>query len=453
MQDAAIILAAGHGTRLRSQMPKALHPLAGRPMLAHLVTTCEAAGFGRVLPVIPPDAPELAEVVAPHAAVTQRDRLGTAHAALQAMSAIGDGVGLCVVLYADNPLIRPETLQRLRAIHPPEGLAILAMRPADPGAYGRIVVDQNDFVERIVEFADATADQRKITLCNVGAFLARSSDMNRWLQAVQNSNAQGEYYLTDIVQIARSEGRIVRYVEAPEEECLGINSRHELARAESVLQNRLRAAAMAAGVTLIAPETVFLSCDTKLDPDVTVHPHVVFGPAVAVASGAQIRSFSHLEGCIIEREAIVGPFARIRPGTIVRASAHVGNFVELKNVSLGPGAKVNHLTYLGDATVGARTNVGAGTITCNYDGFLKHRTEIGDDAFIGSNVALVAPITVGAGAIIGAGSTVARDIPDGAIAVARGEQVVKESAAERFRERRRRARLAQPGLPRGKEGS
>lgn len=412
-------------------------------MLSHLVATCEAAGFTRVVVVIGPDMAGLAAAAAPHAVVTQQDRLGTAHATLQAMPSLGDEIGLCLVLYADNPLLRADTLHALRSVRPDGGLAMLAMRPCDPGAYGRVVLNSEGLVDRIVEFADATPEERKIPLCNVGAFLAARSDLFRWLGQVRNDNAKREYYLTDIVTAARSEGRQVGHAEAAETECLGVNSRSELARAEAALQNRLRDAAMREGTTLIAPETVFLSFDTRLAADVIVHPHVVFGPGVVVEEAAEIRSFSHLEGCKVGARAMVGPFARVRPGSVIGTGSHVGNFVELKNVALGAGAKANHLAYLGDASVGPSANIGAGTITCNYDGFNKHRTTIGDGAFVGSNTALVAPVTVGKGAIIGAGSIIVRDVPADAIAVARGEQVTHEAAATKFR-----ARRSQAGRPR-----
>lgn len=436
MTDAAIILAAGLGTRMRSRLPKALHALAGRPMLAHLVAACEAAGFARIVVVAGPDMPALAHVAAPHAIAVQHDRLGTAHAAQQALPLLADVSGACLVLYADNPLLRPETFASLRAVRPDGGLALLAMRPADPGAYGRVVLDAAGQVARIVEFADASADERSIRLCNVGAFLAARQDLARWLGQVRNDNAKGEYYLTDIVAAARAEGRAVRHAEAEEAECLGVNSRAELARAEAALQARLRGAAMVAGATLVAPETIFLAHDTRLAPDVIVHPHVVFGPGVVVEEGAEIRSFSHLEGCAVGPGAVVGPFARLRPGAVLGADSHVGNFVELKNTTLGDGAKANHLSYLGDAEIGARANIGAGTITCNYDGFAKHRTTIGAGAFIGSNTALVAPVTVGAGAIVGAGSTITRDVAEDSIAVARGAQAERQGAARVFRDRR-----------------
>jgi bifunctional UDP-N-acetylglucosamine pyrophosphorylase/glucosamine-1-phosphate N-acetyltransferase len=388
--------------------------------------------FGRVAVVIGPDMPELATIAAPHPVVIQTERLGTAHAALQAADWFGDGD--VVILYADNPLITPETLKHLvQERHRRDaGLALVAMRPPQPGAYGRVIL-RGGLVERIVEAADATDAERAETLCNAGVMCASGSDTARWLRAVRNDNAKGEYYLTDIVAIARAEGHRVVAIEAPFDEVRGVNSRAELAEAERAFQHRLRAAAMAGGATLVAPETVFLSADTRLEPDVTVAPHVVFGPGVVVEGGAEILSFSHLTQCRVGPGAIVGPFARLRPGADVRAGAHVGNFVELKATVLGEGAKANHLSYLGDAEIGAGTNVGAGTITCNYDGFAKHRTRIGKRAFIGSDAVLVAPLSIGDGAFIAAGSVITEDVQDDAMAFGRARQEEKPGRAAQFR--------------------
>jgi len=423
MTAAAIILAAGLGTRMRSTRPKVMHPLGGRPMIRHLLAAVEAS-FGRVVVVVGPDMPELEAAVAPHGVAVQRERLGTGHAALQAMPQLGGHDGDVAVLYGDNPLVTGATLGRLLAARADADLVLLGMRPADPGRYGRVVTAADGMVERIVEWADATEAERAIGLCNAGVVCAASADMARWLAAVRPDNAKGEYYLTDVVALARAEGRRVRALEAPESELRGINSRGELAAAEATLQARLRAAAMDAGVTMLAPDTVFLSHDTRFGPDVTLEPHIVFGPGVTIDEGAVIRAFSHLEGCVVKREAVIGPYARLRPGTVVEARAHVGNFVELKATTLGEGAKANHLAYLGDATIGAGANIGAGTITCNYDGVNKHRTEIGEGAFIGSDTALVAPVRVGARALVGAGSVITANVPDDALAIARGRQAV-----------------------------
>ncbi|GAC86846.1 bifunctional GlmU [N-acetylglucosamine-1-phosphate uridyltransferase/glucosamine-1-phosphate acetyltransferase] [Gluconobacter thailandicus F149-1 = NBRC 100600] len=417
----AIILAAGLGTRMKSRLPKALHRLGNRPMITHLIETAREV-FDDVVVVVGPDMPELERVVQPCKTVVQADRLGTAHATNMAKDLFGDGD--IAVLYADNPLITAETMRRLTAARQSgASLALLGMRPANPGRYGRIVEEQGR-VSRIVEFKDATEDERQITLCNAGVMCAGADDFRTWLAAVDNNNAQGEYYLTDVVAMAAVQGP-VQCVESPETELAGVNSRAELAQAEATLQARLRTAAMEAGVTLVSPETTFLSTDTVLEPDVVVEPNVFFGPGVTVRSGALIRAFSHLEGCTVGEGAMIGPYARLRPGTVCAADTHVGNFVELKNVDLGRGAKANHLTYLGDASVGAETNVGAGTVTCNYDGYFKHRTIIGERNFIGSDSILVAPVTIGDDALIAAGSTITEDVPAEGLAFGRARQVVK----------------------------
>jgi bifunctional UDP-N-acetylglucosamine pyrophosphorylase/glucosamine-1-phosphate N-acetyltransferase len=438
MTATAVILAAGLGTRMKSALPKALHPIAGRPMLRHLLASVEAV-FDRIVVVVGPEAPQLASIAAPHPVVVQQERLGTAHAALQAAAHFGEGE--VAVLYADNPLITQATLRRLleRRGRGDVALALLAMRPEDPGRYGR-VIGRDGFVERIVEWADATAQERAEGLCNAGVLCAPGSRMAAWLAAVGRDNAKGEYYLTDVVGLARAAGERVAAVEAPFAELRGINSRAELAAAEASVQQALRAAAMAAGATLTAPETVFFCADTCLAPDVTIGPHVVFGPNVVVEEGAEIVAFCHLTGCRIGPGAIVGPFARIRPGTEVGAGAHVGNFVELKATMLGEGAKANHLTYLGDADVGARTNVGAGTITCNYDGFAKYRTHIGKGAFVGSDAVLVAPVAIGDGAFIAAGSVITEDVAPDAMAFGRARQEAKPGRAAALRAARSKER-------------
>ena len=431
MTSTAIILAAGLGTRMKSALPKALHPIAGRPMLRHLLASCEAV-FDRIVVVVGPDMQAVAAAAAPHEVVVQHDRLGTAHAALQAAALFGDGE--VAVLYADNPLIRPDTLRTLRDRRSAgdAGLALLAMRPADPARYGRVVA-RDGIVDRIVEWRDASAAERNIGLCNAGVLCASATDMRRWLMAVDNANANGEYYLTDLVALARADGMNVVAVEAPEGELRGINSRAELAQAEATVQGWLRDSALDAGVTMTAPETVFLSADTIFEPDVSIAPNVVFGPGVVVRSGAIIRSFCHLEACEVGPGAIIGPFARLRPGTQVGADAHVGNFVELKATRLGAGAKANHLAYLGDSDIGAGTNIGAGSITCNYDGFDKYRTTIGANAFIGSDSVLVAPVTIGDGAFVTAGSVITRDVAADAMAFGRATQVDKPNRSAEFR--------------------
>ena len=420
----AVILAAGYGSRMCSAVPKALHPIAGRPMLAHLLESC-AAVFDHVVVVVGPGMDRLAAVAAPHAVVVQHDRLGTAHAALQAAPLFGDGE--IAVLYADNPLITPATLARLLQARVGADMALLAMRPPVPGRYGRVIV-QDGYVARIVEHADAGPEDRAVDLCNAGVFCGGADAMRTALSSIQPSPG-GEYYLTDLVPLM---GRTVA-VEAPYAELQGINTRAELAAAEAVVQHRLRHEAMAAGVTMTAPETVFLAHDTRLARDVSVGPHVVFGPGVIVAEGADIRAFSHLEGCSVGTRTVIGPYARLRPGTMLDDGAQVGNFVELKATHLGAGAKASHLSYLGDATVGIATNVGAGTITCNYDGIGKHRTSIGAGVFVGSAATLVAPLTIGDGAFVAAGSTITEDVAPDALAFGRARQISKPGSASRLR--------------------
>jgi bifunctional UDP-N-acetylglucosamine pyrophosphorylase/glucosamine-1-phosphate N-acetyltransferase len=424
MPSAAILLAAGLGTRMRSALPKALHPIAGRPMLQHLLAACEGV-FERIVVVIGPDMPALERAAAPHATVVQHERLGTAHAALQAAPLLADFAGDVAVLYADNPLIKAPTLAHLVEARRSAALALLGMRVARDNRYGRLLPHADGGIAGIVEWADASPAQRAIGLCNAGVVCAERGALFGWLARVRNDNAKGEYYLTDTVGLCREGGGRAVAVEAPESELRGINSRVELAEAEAEVQAALRRRAMESGATLLAPERVTFSWDTRLGQDVTLQPDVFFGPGVVVEDGVEIRAFSHLERCVVKRGAVIGPFARLRPGTEIGEGAHVGNFVELKEAVLGPGAKANHLSYLGDARIGARANIGAGTITCNYDGVAKHRTEIGEGAFIGSDTALVAPVRVGARALIGAGSVITEEVPDDALAIARGRQATK----------------------------
>ena len=430
MAATAIILAAGLGTRMKSALPKTLHRLAGRSMLRHLLASCEPV-FDHIVVVLGPDMDAVRTAASPHPCVIQHERLGTAHAARQAISHFGDGQ--VAVLYADNPLIRTATLRRLLDTSTPHGLSLLAFRPADPARYGRVITDSGGLVERIVEFADASPAERAVTLCNAGVLCAGAAQMRDWLEHVRNDNAKQEYYLTDVVALARAGGRPVSAVEASPEELAGINTRGELARAEAVVQSWLRDAAMDAGVTMVDPSSVFLSADTVLSPDVTIEPNVYFGPGVRVAANVTIRAFSHIEGADIGPGSIIGPFARLRPGTRLDDDVHVGNFVEIKASHLASGVKANHLSYIGDATVGTRTNIGAGTITCNYDGTNKHRTTIGANVFIGSDTALVAPVRVGDGAMIGAGSVITEDVEADALALARGRQVQKPGRAKAMR--------------------
>jgi bifunctional UDP-N-acetylglucosamine pyrophosphorylase/glucosamine-1-phosphate N-acetyltransferase len=430
MQATAIILAAGLGQRMKSSLPKTLHRLAGRSMLRHLLASCESV-FDRIVVVLGPDMDVVRREAEPHRCVIQQERLGTAHAALQAINYFG--AGQVAVLYADNPLIRPATMRRLLESHESRQLSLLAFRPADPALYGRVITGSDGMVSRIVEYEDASPAERSAGLCNAGVLCGASADMQRWLRAVRNDNAKAEYYLTDLVALARADGRSVLAVEAPADELAGINSRGELARAETVLQGWMREEAMEAGVTMIDPSSVFLSFDTLLSTDVTIEPNVFFGPGVTVASHALIRAFSHIEAADIGPGCIVGPFARLRPGAKLDQNVHVGNFVEIKASHLASGVKANHLSYIGDATVGTGTNIGAGTITCNYDGYHKHKTKIGAHVFVGSDVALVAPVSVGDGAFIAAGSVITEDVGADALALARARQVQRPGRATEMR--------------------
>ena len=441
---AAIVLAAGKGTRMRSDVPKVLHRVAGRPLLGHVLDGLAALAPERVVVVVGPDMEAVAALVRPHCTSLQPERLGTAHAVQAARAALEGFSGTVMVLAGDVPLVAPETLRRLleaRRDGSRPGLVALGFRSADP-AYGRLVQGRAGELLRIVEYKDASPAERALDLCNAGLYAADAARLFGWLDRVRPDNAQREYYLTDIVGLARADGVPVGLIETDAEEVTGVNSRADLARVELLMQRRLRAAAMAGGATLNDPDTVYLAADTVIGRDVTIEPNVVFGPGVVIGDGVTIRAFSHIEGAVIDGGAIVGPFARLRPGAAIGPDAHVGNFVEIKNAVLEAGAKANHLSYVGDARVGARANIGAGTITCNYDGFGKYRTEIGADAFIGSNTALVAPVTVGARAGVGAGSTITEDVPDDALAVARGAQTVRPGGERRRRAKRRAKEVA-----------
>ncbi|SDX42535.1 UDP-N-acetylglucosamine pyrophosphorylase /glucosamine-1-phosphate N-acetyltransferase [Albimonas donghaensis] len=446
---AAVILAAGAGTRMRSGLPKALHPVGSAPMLAHVMAAAEALSPARVVVVAGHGAAAVtaaARAIRPDVEIAlQQEQRGTAHAAAQAREALAGFEGDVFVLYADTPLVRPETLAAMAGARAQgAGLVALGFEAADPTGYGRLILEDGALT-RIVEEKEATEAERAVTFSNSGVICAESPAMWDWLAEVSDDNAKGEFYLTDLVAIARAHGRDAAAVACPEAETLGVNSRAQLAQAEAAFQARARAAALEAGVTLTAPDTVFFALDTRIAPDVTVGPNVVFGPGAVIETGAEIRAFSHIEGAHVGPGAIIGPFARLRPGAEIGADAHVGNFVELKNAVLGEGAKANHLTYLGDATIGAGANIGAGTITCNYDGFLKHRTEIGAGAFIGSNSALVAPVSVGAGATVGAGSVIVSDVPEAALAVARGAQDTRPGGGARLRDKLAAAKAAKQG--------
>ena len=438
-KTAAIVLAAGLGTRMESRLPKVLHPLAGRPMIGHLMETLAGMDLERIVVVVGDDMEAVAEAVAPHPTVVQKERLGTGHAVRTACEAVDGFDGTVLVLYADAPLISVETLTRMieaRRAAPRPAVVVLGFRPSDPGPYGRLIVGADGTLQAIVEAGDATPGQGAIALCNAGVMAIDGRPLPGLLARIGTDNAKGEVYLTDIVAMARGDGLTCAVVEGDEAELIGVNSRADLARAEAVVQQRLRAAAMAGGATLADPETVYFSHDTRLGRDVTVGPHVVFGPGVAVGDDVEIRAFCHIEGARIATGARIGPFARLRPGADIAAEAHIGNFVEIKNATVETGAKINHLAYVGDSRVGAKANVGAGTITCNYDGFAKHHTDIGAGAFIGSNTALVAPVTVGDGAIIGAGSVITGDVAADALALTRADQEELKGWAKRFRGRR-----------------
>lgn len=423
---------------MRSRIPKAMHELGGRTLLAHVLGAVEMVGTRDLAIVVGPDhdaVREEARRIAPTAQIfEQRERRGTAHAVLSARKAIDRGADDILVVFSDTPLVRPETLAKLRAaLAEGVAVAVLGFRPENLKGYGRLILQEDELVA-IREDRDATSDERRIDFCNGGLMALAGKEALAILRRIDNKNAKGEYYLTDAVAVAHSMGLKAKAIETSEDDVRGINTKTQLAEAEAVLQRRLRAAAMESGVTLIAPETVFLSADTKFGKDVTVEPNVVFGSGVVIGDGATIRAFSHIEGARVGKGARVGPFARLRPGADLGKDVHIGNFVEVKEAKIEDGAKANHLTYIGDARVGAGANVGAGTITCNYDGVAKHRTEIGKGAFIGSNTALVAPVKIGDNAYIGTGTVVTKDVPADALAIARAKQTIKEGWAKRLRQ-------------------
>ena len=438
MATALIILAAGMGTRMNSDLPKVLHQIAGAPMLIHAMKS------GASL------EPERTVIVAGHGAeavgkaaqgwddraevVLQAEQLGTGHGVAQAQGALADFSGDAIVLYGDTPFISPETLTAMAAARQFHDIVVLGFQAADPGRYGRLVT-AGDTLEKIVEFKDASDEERAINLCNSGVIAADSSTLFDLVSAVKNDNAAGEYYLTDIVEIARARGLSATVVRCDAAETMGINSRAELAVAEGAFQAVRRAEVLADGVTLQAPDTVYFAHDTVVGRDAVIEPNVVFGPQVTIESGATIRAFSHLEGCHVSRGAVVGPYARLRPGAELAENVRIGNFVEVKNAQIAEGAKVNHLSYIGDATVGAATNIGAGTITCNYDGVFKHRTVIGERVFVGSNTMLVAPVSLGDDSMTASGSVITRDVPAAALALSRAPQEVKPGLAKRMFEK------------------
>jgi len=432
-----VVLAAGMGTRMNSELPKVLHRLAGAPLLHHALKSGAPLSPGRTVVV----AGHGADLVAKAArdwddtieVVLQTEQLGTGHAVDQARAALADTTGDVIVLYGDTPFIHPETLETMIAARTRADVVVLGFSAANPGRYGRLVT-AGETLERIVEYKDASPEERAITLCNSGVICADRAVLYDLISAITNQNASGEYYLTDMVGLARARGLSATAVTCDEAETLGINSRAELAQAEAAFQARARSEAQDNGVTLVAPDTVHFAHDTLLGRDAVIEQFVVFGPGVSVESGAMIRAFSHLEGCHVGQGAVVGPYARLRPGAELGDDAHVGNFVEIKNAILGTGAKANHLTYIGDADIGEKTNIGAGTITCNYDGVMKHRTTIGARVFIGSNTMLVAPVSVGNDAMTGSGAVITKNVPDGALALARAPQENKLGAATRLLE-------------------
>ncbi|WP_316185033.1 MULTISPECIES: bifunctional UDP-N-acetylglucosamine diphosphorylase/glucosamine-1-phosphate N-acetyltransferase GlmU [unclassified Bradyrhizobium] len=437
-----IVLAAGEGTRMRTSVPKVLHPIAGESLLAHVLAAAPHGDGASIAVVVGPghDAveKEARRLRADADIFVQHDRLGTAHAVLAARQAIARGADDLLVAFGDTPLITAETFARLRAaLAQGAALAVLGFRAADPTGYGRLLLDGSKLVA-IREQADASEAERAITLCNAGVMAMDGRCALAILDRIGNANSKGEYYLVDAVAIAREQGLDAVVIETSEDEVRGINTKAQLAEAEAVMQTRLRRAAMDAGVTLIAPETVYLAADTTFGKDVTIEPFVVIGPGVSIGDGAVVHSFSHIVQSKLGRNSLLGPFARLRPGTSLGEGAKIGNFVEAKAAVLEAGVKVNHLSYIGDAHVGANSNIGAGTITCNYDGFNKHKTNIGEGAFIGTNTSLVAPINIGARAYIGSGSVITRDVPDDALALERSPQTTREGAAARFRNAKQR---------------
>jgi bifunctional UDP-N-acetylglucosamine pyrophosphorylase/glucosamine-1-phosphate N-acetyltransferase len=426
---AVVVLAAGLGTRMKSSKPKVLHPIAGRAMILQLLDSLSDIDPDRIILVLGPDMDPVGDAVAAAGysaeIVIQKDRLGTGHAVQQTEKVLSDFKGNILVLYGDTPLIKPETLVKMldagkEASNP--AVVVLGFRSLDPAGYGRLIVNNSGNLEAIVEAADADEDELSNDLCNSGVMLIDSSIIFNLLSNLSNENEKGEFYLTDIVKLSRHNGRVSHIIEGDEEELLGINSRAELALAEVIIQDRLRESAMENGATLNDPGSIYFSYDTKIGKDVVIGPNVYFGLGVEVCDDVYIRPFCHIEGTFIENNAIIGPFARLRPGADIGKNVHIGNFVEVKNATLAAGVKANHLSYIGDTKIGERANIGAGVITCNYDGYKKSMTQIGADAFIGSNVALVAPVKVGQNTIIGAGSVITKDVVDNALAITRTNQ-------------------------------
>lgn len=436
---ACIILAAGSGSRMKSDIPKPMHEIARKPMVMHVIDACKSLGADKIVTVIAPDMKSMEETVSEHSDIAyQQVANGTGGAVLAARDVLQDFDGDILVVFGDTPLVRAETLQKIidmRRTDDKTGVVFSGFVANDPTGYGRMDVDEDGCLSAIIEHKDANEAQRAITLCNGGIMCADGRHLFKWLNGINNDNAQGEYYLTSVPQIASQDGRITRVCEISEQETAGVNSRADLAYVEGLLQKNLRRKHMDNGVTLVAPETVTFCADTIIERDVVIHPHVVFGPEVVINSDVTIHPFSHIEGATVHSGASIGPYARLRPGADIGPNAKVGNFVELKKTKLGAGSKASHLTYLGDAIIGSNVNIGAGTITCNYDGYNKFETHIADGAFVGSNTALVAPVHIGKGAIIAAGSTVTSNVDDEALALARAYQTEKAGWAKGFRDK------------------
>lgn len=447
MNIAVVILAAGMGSRMKSDLPKVLHPLAGAPMLVHAMRSAQSISASQMIVVTGHGSDMVSQVVGQYdetaETVLQKQQNGTGHAVQQAAELLNDFDGDVIVLYGDTPFIRPETLNEMLAQREKgHDVVVLGFHAADPARYGRLVIASDGSLDEIVEYKDATDDQRKIDFCNSGVICADAKLLFKLLDQIKNDNASGEYYLTDVVAIAREHGHNCVAVSCDEAETMGVNSKNDLAQAEKTFQQIARTEAMDNGVTLTAPETVFFSYDTIIGGDTVIEPNVFFGLGVTIENKATIRAFSHLEGCHVSAGAIVGPYARLRPGTELSANAKVGNFVEIKAAQIGIGAKINHLSYVGDADIGADANIGAGTITCNYDGVFKHKTTIGKHAFIGSNTMLVAPVKIGNHAMTGSGSVITKDVPDDALALGRARQDNKSGLAARMMQKLKAAKAA-----------
>ncbi len=451
---AAVILAAGQGTRMKSALHKVLHPVGGKALVSHLLDTVASLKPAKTVLVVGDNAEQLTNSIRGVDFAVQDKQLGTGHAVQCALPALKGFDGDILVLYGDAPFVTAQVMQSMLSAMQSTtncGLVVLGFKTDSPAEYGRMIVGADGSLERIVEYKDASTEERAVNFCNSGIMLISGNHAAAWLNALSCDNAAGEYYLTDLVEIARAAGAEVAHVETDEADLIGVNSRSELAAAEAVFQARARKSAMANGVTLVAPETVFFSHDTDLAPDVTIEPNVVFGPGVKIETGVTIKAFSHLEGAIVRRGASIGPYARLRPFADIGEGAKIGNFVEVKKSRLAAGVKVSHLSYIGDTTIGEGANIGAGTITCNYDGFLKYNTHIGTGAFIGSNSSLVAPVSIGDGAIVGAGSVVTKDVPDDALGVARAKQRDIKGYAAKFRAEKQAEKQAEKDTPKSKK--